>query len=180
MWPFPAAASAAAPGGIPSVTQTFPCLSTWIPCAKMNIPSPKLFTSLPVASNLSTTGSFDPAQVFAPHLSATQMDLPSRSISTALVDPHVLPSGIFAQFSIVAYGLGRSLTGWTLLWPPGFSVNIVNAVTIASASMILNRPDCDIAYPPLNDLLNYPQRRLGKDKACHYWNICMKLPPSFP
>src|SRR5262249_3905068 len=83
----------------------------------------------------------------------------------ALVDPHVLPSGIFAQFSIVAYGLGRSLTGWTLPWAPGFSVNIVNAVTIASASMILNRPDCDIAYPPLNDLLNIPNGSWGMVKV---------------
>src|SRR5262245_34965249 len=105
MCPLPAAVSAAAPRGIVSVTQMLPCLSTWMPCGNTNIPSPKLFNSLPDASNLNTVGSFDPTQVFAPHLSATQMDLPSRSISTALVAPHVLPSGIFAQFSTVVYGL---------------------------------------------------------------------------
>src|SRR5262245_1238028 len=116
MCPLPAAVCPAAPRGIVSVTQMFPCLSTWTPCGNTNIPSPKLFNSLPDASNLSTTGRFDPTQEFSPHLSATQMDFPSRSISTALVAPHFRPSGIFAQFSTVAYGLGSSLTGWMLPW----------------------------------------------------------------
>src|SRR5262245_58256979 len=116
----------------------------------MNIPSPKLLTSLPDASNLSTTGRFDPAQVFAPHLSATQIDLPSRSISTALVAPHVRPAGIFAQFSTVAYGLGGSLTGWMLPCVCRLPANIASVATIAGASMGLTRPDCDIAVPPLD------------------------------
>jgi hypothetical protein len=36
---------------------------------------------------------------------------PSLSISTALVEPHVRPSGIFAQPVIVSYGFGRSFVG---------------------------------------------------------------------
>src|SRR5262245_53285580 len=79
----------------------------------MNIPAPKLSTILPDASNLSTAGRFDPAQEFVPHLSATQMDLPSGSTLTALVAPHIRPSGSIPQFRIVSYGLGRSLIGWT-------------------------------------------------------------------
>jgi hypothetical protein len=34
------------------------------------------------------------------------------SIATALVDPQVRPSGIFAQPSIVLYGFGASLVGF--------------------------------------------------------------------
>src|SRR5215471_16757601 len=90
----------------PSVTQILPSLSTQIPCGKINMPEPKLLTRLPEGSNLSTGSSVLPAQLLAPHRSATQMLLPSRSISTALVDPHILASGSFAQFSIVRYGLG--------------------------------------------------------------------------
>ena len=51
-----------------------------------------------------------PAQLFAPHRSPTQMLLPSRSISTALVEPHDLPAGSLAQFSMVRYGLGLELS----------------------------------------------------------------------
>src|SRR5262249_10527436 len=126
--------------------QTFPSLSTWMPCGNTNMPSPKLFTSLPDASNLRTVGKFEPEQVFAPHLSATQMDLPSGSISTALVAPHVLPSGIFAQFSTVSYGLGRSLTGWTLPWAYAPPANIAIAATMTGASMSLTRFECDIGF----------------------------------
>src|SRR5882672_9184305 len=120
-----------------------------MPWGNMNIPPPKLLTSLPDASNLRMVGRFDPTQVFAPHLSATQMDLPSGSISTALVAPHALSSGIFAQFSTVAYGLGRSLTGWTLPWVYAPPANIASAATIAGASMNLTRHECDITIPPL-------------------------------
>ena len=67
----------------------------------MNIPPPKLFTTFPDASNLRITGRSDPAQLFAPHRSPTQMDLPSGSMSIALVDPHVRPSGSVPHLSIV-------------------------------------------------------------------------------
>src|SRR5262249_21266003 len=127
-----------------------------MPCGNTNIPSPKLLTSLPDASNLRTVGRFDPTQVFAPHLSATQMDLPSGSISTALVAPHVLPSGIFAQFSTVEYGLGRSLTGWTLPWVYAPPADIASAATMASGSVNLTRLECDIEVPPLDFLFNPP------------------------
>src|SRR3954470_17191488 len=39
------------------------------------------------------------------------MLVPSLSTSTALSDPQVRPSGIFAQPAIVSYGFGLSLTG---------------------------------------------------------------------
>src|SRR5690349_20096521 len=43
------------------------------------------------------------------------MDLPSLSISTALVEPHMRPSGSFAQPAMVWKGLGSELVGWTSL-----------------------------------------------------------------
>ena len=58
------------------------------------MPAPKLFTSLPVSSNFRTVSSVEPMQEFAPQRSPTQIDLPSLSTSTALVEPHVRPSGI--------------------------------------------------------------------------------------
>src|ERR1041384_4675151 len=102
---------AALPVQAQSVTQTLPSRSTKMPCGVRNIPAPKLFTMVPVESNSRTGSSFEPAQVLAPQRSATQMLVPSGSISTALVAPHVRPAGIFAQFSMVRYGLGRSLVG---------------------------------------------------------------------
>ena len=62
------------------------------------MPAPKLFTSFPVLSNFSTGSRGDifpaaSAHLFAPQRSAIQIDLPSLSISTALVDPHERPSG---------------------------------------------------------------------------------------
>src|SRR5688500_12466290 len=87
-----------------------------MPCGNTNMPWPKLRTILPFGSNLKTVCSGDISLVltskheFTAQRSATQMLLPSRSMSTALVDPHVRPSGSLAQPSIVAYGFGRSLT----------------------------------------------------------------------
>jgi hypothetical protein len=79
---------------------------------------------LPAASNLSTGGAFDPAQLsyvygdapggvfgFAPHRVATQTDSPSLSIATAFSAPQVQPGGRFPHGAVVAYGLGRSLFG---------------------------------------------------------------------
>src|SRR5689334_10061329 len=118
-----------------------PSLSTQIPCGKMNIPSPKLFTRLPESSNFRIGATLSlPAQEFAPHRSPTQMLLPSRSISTALVDPQVLPSGSFAQPSTVRYGLG-----WELGAAFGCASAIApNTVICAAASVNLNRPACGI------------------------------------
>jgi hypothetical protein len=72
------------------------------------MPAPKLFTSFPVESNFNTDGRSDilpvvrsrhelPVGVCGPQRSATQIDLPSLSTSTALVDPHVRPSGSLAH-----------------------------------------------------------------------------------
>src|SRR5262245_31857476 len=88
-----------------------------MPCANAIIPAPKLFTSLPEASNLSTESSGDiapvagSAQLFTPQRSPTQIDRPSLSISTALVDPHVRPAGSWKMFVPGWYGFGRSLVG---------------------------------------------------------------------
>src|SRR5262245_19515347 len=88
-----------------------------MPCAKAIIPLPKLLTRLPELSNFSTESKSDilpvagSAQLLTPHRSATQIDLPSLSISTALVDPHVRPSGSLAQPSMLWYGFGASLVG---------------------------------------------------------------------
>jgi len=43
--------------------------------------------------------------------SARQTLTPSRSMSTAFVEPQVRPSGNLAQFSIARYGLGAELVG---------------------------------------------------------------------
>src|SRR5262249_59078151 len=93
------------------VTHTLPCRSTEIPCGNTNIPAPKLFTSLPEASNLSTGSRVEPRQELAPQRSATQTLAPSGSIQTPAVEPQVLPCGIFAQFSTERDGLGGELVG---------------------------------------------------------------------
>ena len=46
-----------------------------------------------------------------PQRSATQTLTPSRSMSTAFVEPQVRPSGKLAQFSIARCGLGAELVG---------------------------------------------------------------------
>src|SRR5262249_11436539 len=102
VWPFPFASgnfwSSSCVAARASVTQTLPSLSTWIPCGNTNIPPPKLFTNFPDESNLRTAGRFDPAHELTPQRSATQIDLPSGSTSTADNEPHVLPSGKLPQF----------------------------------------------------------------------------------
>src|ERR1700730_4894553 len=101
-WPFPClpASSLVAPPPTPSVTQTFPSLSTKRPWGYTNIPAPKFFRSLPDDSNSSNGASSEPAQVFPPHRSYVHM-LPSGLIATPDVDPHFLPSGNCAQFRTV-------------------------------------------------------------------------------
>src|SRR5882672_2751038 len=92
------------------------------------MPSPKLFSSLPEGSNSRMGARFEPAQVFAPHLSATHM-LPWRSTSTPAVDPQGRPSGSFAQFSIARYGLGwefRAASSCAYAVPPDVPIVIIN------------------------------------------------------
>jgi hypothetical protein len=70
-----------------------------MPCGKISMPWPKLATSLPLVSNFRMDGSCDiwpvvrSRQLFAPQRSATQIERPSGSMSTALVEPQVRPSG---------------------------------------------------------------------------------------
>src|SRR5512147_231662 len=88
--------------------------------------APKLRKRLPDASNLSTGGSVELAQLsymngeapggvsgLAPHRSATHSDCPSLSMPTAFSAPHFLPSGSLPHGAMVRYGLGRSLVGAT-------------------------------------------------------------------
>src|SRR5215475_15827724 len=116
-WPLPSLPS-------PSVTQTFPSGSTERPCGNNMRPAPKLFTSLPVSSNLRTGSRFDPSQPIctpgltcdggakAPQRSATQMLLPSISTPIPAVDPQLRPSGNFPN-GAPTYGLGREFVGAT-------------------------------------------------------------------
>ena len=82
-----------------------------MPCGATSSPAPNDRTSVPAESNSSTDGSADPAHEFAPHRSATHTLRPSGATSTALVEPHVRPAGIFAHPSTVRYGFGRSFVG---------------------------------------------------------------------
>src|SRR3954471_15328703 len=87
------------------------------------MPAPKLFMSLPDASNFMIGSSFDSAHAndepgviwvggrVSPQRSPTQTLVPSGSIATALVEPQILPSGNVPQFSIARYGLGREFVG---------------------------------------------------------------------
>src|SRR5262245_57965043 len=100
--------------------------------------------SLPEASQLGIVGRLGTAQLFAAPLYPTQIDLPSRSISTALVAPHVLPSGIFAQFSTVRYGLGSSLTGLTSSCVCTSTTGSTTSMTMATTSVNFTRPERDI------------------------------------
>jgi hypothetical protein len=71
----------------------------------MNIPAPKVFNSLPAASNSSTGGSWDAAHELTPHRSATQM-CPVGATNTALLEPIVRPAGSVNHRSAVRYGFG--------------------------------------------------------------------------
>src|ERR1700719_3538226 len=112
-WPLPSLPS-------PSVTHTFPAGSTNRPCGNNMRPAPKLFTSLPVSSNLRTGSRFEPSQpnctpaltcdggAKAPQRSATQMLLPSRSVPMPAVEPQFRPSGSLPN-GVPTYGLGSEL-----------------------------------------------------------------------
>ena len=89
----------------------------------MNMPAPKLFTSLPDASNFRIGSRFEPSQANGspglnadgganvPHRSASHTLVPSGSISTPAVEPQLRPSGILAQLSMERYGLGAEFVG---------------------------------------------------------------------
>ena len=64
----------------------------------------KRFHRLPGPIKLEYRREIRPSAGAAPHLSKNQM-VPSRSTSTADVDPHFLPSGNLAQPSSIRYGL---------------------------------------------------------------------------
>src|SRR6266849_1662299 len=114
-----------------------PSLSTVIPWGNRNMPAPKPLSSLPEGSNSRMGARFEPAQVLAPHLSATHI-LPWRSTDTPAVDPQGLPSGSFAQFSMVRYGLGREFgtaSPWASALPPDAAIDITNKKTVAPANL---------------------------------------------
>src|SRR5579862_2925715 len=123
-----------------------------MPWGAMNIPAPKLFSRFPCSSNLSIGGIFliSPVvrsrQLLAPHRSATHNDLPSLSMSTALVDPHFLPSGSLAQPSTVRYGFGASLVGASDCAHASQETALI--ATIAAVSMYLICIPCGIKHLP--------------------------------
>jgi hypothetical protein len=90
-------------------------------CGNTSVPTPKLFTNLPEASNFRIGGKGESEQANGrpgfiiegganePQRSATQTLTLSRSMSTAFVEPQVRPSGNLGQFSIARYGLGAEL-----------------------------------------------------------------------
>src|SRR6266853_973412 len=124
------------------------------------MPSPKLCRSLPEGSNSRIGGRFEPAQVFAPHLSATHM-LPWRSTSTPAVDPQGRPSGSFAQFSMVRYGLGwefRAASSCAYAVPPDVPIGITNKNTMALTTVNPTRPTRGIMTPPQNTHFKYAAR----------------------
>src|SRR6185436_5271888 len=91
--------------------------STWMPCGETISPAPKLFTTLPLRSNLTigSTAGLSRHALLPPQRSATQIDRPSRSTSTALSDPHMRPSGS-VHFATDAYGFGASFVGVGVDW----------------------------------------------------------------
>src|SRR5262249_15679256 len=88
------------------------------------MPAPNHFTALPDRSNLKMGARFDSVQLRSPHLSKTQM-LPSRSTSTADVDPYFLPSGYFAQPSSTRYGLSCAYADGNIETIAAMRVNII-------------------------------------------------------
>ena len=98
------------------MTQTFPSLSTWIPCGVTNRSAPKFASTSPVfRSNLKigSTGlvsqfTLPPDAVPAAHRSYAQMCPSIGSMSIPAVVPHSLPSGRSPQFVVtVGFGFGR-------------------------------------------------------------------------
>src|SRR5262249_61259174 len=78
----------------PSVTHTLPSRSTNSPCGNTIVREPNAFTSVPSAVNFRIGSSVEFRHEFAPQRSPTQIDVPSLSTPTPLVDPHVRPPRI--------------------------------------------------------------------------------------
>src|SRR5215831_2197963 len=108
------------------------------------MPPPKLLISLPVESKWRTGSSMESWHELAPQRSATQIDLPSLSISTALVDPQVLPSGSFAQSFTVSYGLGREFVGFRSACAPAIAgspqIRTINSLILFITASLRTRP----------------------------------------
>src|SRR3982074_591113 len=128
VWPLPSAP-------LPSLTHTLPSQSTKRPCGKLNMPAPKLVTSLPDESNFWIGATFEPVQVLEPQRSNTHTLLPSRSMSMLIAWPHTRPSGSCAQFSTARYGFGALLTSWA---PPPTG-ELAPDATIATPSKAVTR-----------------------------------------
>src|SRR5262245_59243627 len=112
------------------------------------MPAPNHFTALPDRSNLKMGARFDSAQLRSPHLSKTQM-LPSRSTSTADVDPHFLPSGYFAQPSSTRYGLSCAYAYGNIETIAALTVNIGPKARITMTALgVTNRADALLRKQP--------------------------------
>ena len=102
-------------GATASVTQTLPSRSTSMPCGQMNIPPPKLATTLPSGLNLITESSFESRHSspnrfgsVASHRTIAQMCWPSGSMVTSPTAPICRPAGICGQPSTARYGFGSA------------------------------------------------------------------------
>ena len=95
---------------------------------------------------------FEPAQLRSPQLSKTQM-LPSRSTSTAEVDPHFLLSGSSAQPSSTQYGLSCAYAP-----APGIAITTI----AATRATIIEHPWQIMIIPSLRSLTKAcPGRMIG-------------------
>src|SRR6185437_16078500 len=90
-----------------SAAQTFPSLSTAIPCALANSPAPKFFSVLPSGPSSKIGALVDAEQPSAPQRSNAQI-LSCASTVTAFTGAHGL--GVCAHAFTIWYGFGASLT----------------------------------------------------------------------
>ena len=118
-----------------------PPRSTWMPCGKMNMPAREARGEAAGRVEHEHGGQARAGAGVRAAPLATQMDLPSRAISTALVAPHVRPSGIFAQPSTVRYGLGSVLGACA-------STGLDENATAATAATNIACFTCRIVDPP--------------------------------
>src|SRR5262249_10897962 len=146
----------------------------------MNMPAPKLFTSLPDASNLRIGSRLDPSQAKgspglycvgganAPQRSATHTLVPSGSISTPEVEPQVRPSGNLAQSSIERYGLGAEFVAAPDWAKDRFPIPSTKVMPIPSMTRTWSRHDMMVLSCMALSRLMRAFRS--------YWQVCNQVP----
>src|SRR5687768_17316381 len=103
------------------------------------MPAPRLFTTVPEASNFTSGAVLEPLQVVLAHRSNAQMLRPSRSTSIPAVPPSFRPSGILKWFGSSRYGFGYDSDCIS-------AVGAASAVATTTAAVpSVTRSACDIA-----------------------------------